>query len=220
MLGEYLRGEYGYLRSLTENQCLDARGEPIPWYTYPAIEQLSKWDFSGLDILEYGSGNSTLWWSKHARSVTSIESSREWCDRVSHKMPANCSMILSPVSVEKDDPGGVSDYVNMVDQLGTYDVIIIDGINKPKARFRCAIRALDHLNPGGLFIIDNSDWLPLSCQEIRDQGFIEIDFSGLGPLNDHSETTSFFFKEDFRIKPNSIEHPGHAIGGYPWNMDK
>jgi hypothetical protein len=32
----------GYTRSLVEHQCVDASGAPIPWYTYPAIEQLAK----------------------------------------------------------------------------------------------------------------------------------------------------------------------------------
>lgn len=60
--------EYGYLQSLINKQCLNRNSEPIPWYTYPAIEQLDKWDFSECDVLEYGSGNSTLWWARRART--------------------------------------------------------------------------------------------------------------------------------------------------------
>ena len=215
-----IKREYGYLRSLTENQCVNAGGEPIPWYTYPAIEQISKWDFSDCDILEYGCGNSTLWWAKQARSVTSIESAPEWYERVASKLPDNCEVILSPLDEDKEGLQQLNGYLETIDDLGFFDVIIIDGVNIPGGRLACTERALSHLKPGGLFIIDNSDWLPLTCQKMRDEGFFEIDFFGLGPLNDTAETTSLFFRKDFRIKPNSEVHPGNIIGGYPWNKDK
>lgn len=214
-----IKREYGYLRSLSENQCVNAAGEPIPWYTYPAIEQISKWDFSDCDILEYGSGNSTLWWAKHARSVTSIENVPEWHKLVASRLPDNCKLILSPLDEDKEGLEQLEGYLGTIDDLHSFDVIIIDGVNFPGARYASMVRALSHLKPGGLFIIDNSDWLPLTCQKMREEGFFEIDFSGLGPLNDSAETTSFFFRKDFRIKPNSNVHPGNATGGYPWNKD-
>jgi len=212
--------QQGYLRSLVENQCVDSHGNPIPWYNYPAIEQLSKWDFKECDILEYGSGNSTLWWMRRARSVTSIENSMEWCEYVSRQVTDNCRILLSTVDMDRDDETQIKNYVECIDPLGTFDVIIIDGVNKEGVRMKCARRALDHLKPGGLFIVDNSDWLPDTCKMIRDQGFIEMDFSGLGPLVVHAETSSFFFKPDIRIRPRTEIHPGFAIGGLKLNSDR
>ncbi len=205
--------EQGYLRSLVENKCVDCQGNPIPWYTYPAIEQLSSWDFKNCDVLEYGSGNSTLWWMARAKSVTSIENSTEWHEYVSRYVNKNCKMLLSPVDMDNDDERQIADYVGCVSKLGTFDVIIVDGVNKPGTRMECAKRALDHLNPGGLFIVDNSDWLPDTCKMMRDSGFLELDFKGLGPMNEYAESTSLFFKPDFKIKPRDDVHPGYAIGG-------
>jgi len=207
------RQNRGYMRSLIENKCVDSQGKPIPWYTYPAIEQLSSWDFGDCDVLEYGSGNSTLWWMNRAKSVTSIESSPPWYEYVSKAVKDNCTMLLSPVDMDTDDEKQLADYIQRVNQLGSFDVIIIDGVNKPGARMACTKEALSHLRPGGLFIVDNADWLPDTCKYMRDAGFMEIDFTGLSPLNTHAETTSIFFKADFRIKPKNQDHPGWAIGG-------
>lgn len=212
--------EHGYLRSLVEKKCVDAKGNPIPWYTYPAIEQLSSWNFQDCDVLGYGSGNSTLWWMNRARFVTSIEHSTEWHEYVSNQVKENCKMLLSPVDMESDDRKEIADYVGCVSKLGAFDIIIIDGVNKPGVRMECAQRALEHLKPGGLFIIDNSDWLPDSCKMMRNSGFLEIDFKGLGPMNEYAETTSLFFMPNFQIKPLNSVHPGYAIGGLQKNSEK
>jgi hypothetical protein len=211
--------EQGYLRSLVENKCVDSEGRPIPWYTYPAIEQLSTWDFMGCDVLEYGSGNSTLWWMGRAKSVTSIENSKEWYEYVSGQVSEKCTLLLSPVDMERDDQQQIDAYVACVNQLGKFDVIVIDGVDKTGVRKRCASQALSHLKPGGLFIVDNSDRLPETCKMMREAGFLEVDFSGLGPLNVYAETTSLFFRPDFQIKTRSDTHPGYSIGGLRRNSD-
>lgn len=215
-----IKREYGYLRSLVENKCVDSQGQPIPWYTYPAIEQLSKWDFKSCEILEYGSGNSTLWWMERAKSVTSIENSKDWYEYVSGQISEKCTLLLSLVDMDRDDESQIKDYVTCVNQLGKFDVIIIDGVNKTGVRMRCARRALEHLKPGGLFIVDNSDWLPETCKMMREAGFLEIDFSGLGALNIYAETTSLFFKSDFQIRTRTDTHPGYSIGGLHRNSDR
>jgi len=214
-----LKRDYGYLRSLIEGQCVNAHGEPIPWYTYAAIEQLSKWEFGDCDVLEYGCGNSTLWWAKHARSVTSIENSKDWYQRMASKVPDTCNLLLEPVDAERPDSRQLKRYVEAVDALGLFDVIVIDGVNYPGVRRRCTERGMAHLRAGGLVIVDNADWLPLTCQMMRDAGFFELDYCGLGPLNEFSETTSLFFRKDFRIRICQGTHPGHALGGQPRNMD-
>lgn len=46
--------EQGLAVSVEKQLPIDKNGEPIPWYTYPSIEYLSKIDFSNLNIFEYG----------------------------------------------------------------------------------------------------------------------------------------------------------------------
>lgn len=66
----------GYANSLRQGRPVDANDEALPWYTYPAIEQLAQYDFSHARILEYGAGYSTIYWGRRAHSVVSIEHDR------------------------------------------------------------------------------------------------------------------------------------------------
>ena len=84
----YLNGN-GYWRSIFTRRCEDRAGNPIPWLTYPAISLLSAFDFRDSTVLEFGSGNSTLWWAGRSRSVTSIETSIDWIARISKLNPPN-----------------------------------------------------------------------------------------------------------------------------------
>ena len=53
---EMLQKEFALERSIDEKLCLDKEGNPIPWYTYPAIEYLSQFDYQDKKIFEFGCG--------------------------------------------------------------------------------------------------------------------------------------------------------------------
>jgi hypothetical protein len=59
----------GHFRSSIASEALDARGKPLPWYTYPAIDFLADVDFSSQSVLEFGASQSTLWRSERAARV-------------------------------------------------------------------------------------------------------------------------------------------------------
>lgn len=206
----------GFIRSMKEGMCVAADGTPIPWYTYPAIEQLSKWDFSRLEVFEYGCGNSTRWWANRAKSVVSVENSREWHEKIlsSKSLPANVTPILSEISsVAAPDPSQIEKYVHAIDQYGDFDIIVIDGFSPDRTRLACTRVALAHLRKGGMIILDNADWHPESSKVLREAGFLEIDFCGIGPLNTTPETTSLFLSKEFTVTPLHAKHPGFLKGG-------
>jgi hypothetical protein len=63
------------------------------------IERHLKNDFS---MLEYGSGGSTLHFSTLVKKYYSIESDKEWVDRIIKEAPSNVNMVLSvPEASEK-----------------------------------------------------------------------------------------------------------------------
>ncbi|CAL1239032.1 class I SAM-dependent methyltransferase [Candidatus Methylocalor cossyra] len=205
---------HGYLRALREGMCVDAAGNPIPWYTYPAIEQLSKWDFSESEVFEYGCGNSTRWWAERAKRVVSVESSREWYNKIleSSTLPDNVQPILSPFE-EGDGEAARRAYIDAINAFAEFDIIVIDGVTADKTRLDCARAALNHLKKGGMIILDNADWHPQTSRLLREAGLLEIDYCGNGPLNTYTETTSLFLSEGFRVSPRNDIHPGYAIGG-------
>ena len=48
---EMWQKEFAIERSIDEKVCLDRDGNPIPWYTYPAIEYLSQFDYSFIVLI-------------------------------------------------------------------------------------------------------------------------------------------------------------------------
>jgi hypothetical protein len=73
---------------------------------------------------------------------------------------------------------------------------VIDGFD----RFKCAVRSLDHLKPGGAILLDNSDgyWGERGQYPIldlfRDNAFQRIDFFGFAPGVIRPHCTSLFFR--------------------------
>ena len=69
---EMWQKDFAIERSIDEKVCVDKDNNPIPWYTYPAIEYLSQFDYSNKEIFEYGCGYSSMFWANRAKKVTSI----------------------------------------------------------------------------------------------------------------------------------------------------
>jgi hypothetical protein len=180
----------GQWRSLREQRPVRADGSPIPWYTYPAIEYLSQFDFSGANVFEFGAGNSSMFWAQRARSVTSVESDPAWFERVKAGARANQTVLL-----RQDREGYVR---GLMEQDGTFDVVVIDG----KWRHACADAAVHKLREGGMIVFDNSDRFPELVSSLRGQGFFEVDFSGFGPMNNYPWTTSVFVHANCRLQRN------------------
>jgi hypothetical protein len=199
---------YGLLDTMIRREAVDSAGEAIPWYTYPATEFLTQLDFADKTIFEYGCGNSTLFWSRRARRVVSVEHEREWCDHVKRTLPDNCELIFANEPV---------DYISAVQKFDEmYDVIVVDG----QSRLSCAREAIARLRAGGFVILDNSDWFPASSEILRAAGLIEIDFYGVAPINDYTSTTSVYLDRRFALKPRHDRQPLPGIGSIPKDFDE
>ena len=155
-----------------------ADGDPLPWFTYPAIEYLSQFDFSGKRVFEYGAGNSSLFWAARAREVVAVESNGDGLQDIAAGQPdlqLNCMSVKRvTLNVSHGRKGSLMD---------RYRRTVADA---------CA--AICACVPGynGMIIIDNSDRHYKGCDLLREQGFLQIDFSGLSPVNRYASTTSIF----------------------------
>lgn len=179
----------------------DGSGQPIPWMTYPFIEFLKELDFADCTVFEFGSGSSTLFWAARAKSVTSVERSLAWFQKMKPLLPTNCSLTHQ---------GNESLYAQEIlkGEL-QYDIIVVDGA----VRFSCAQEALKRIKPEGIIILDNTEWYPQTAAMLRDDGFVQIDFSGLGPINAFSSCTSLFFKNPARLMRRRSQKDWHPVGG-------
>lgn len=182
LLVRILLVKHGHFRSVVNGVPVAASGEPLPWFTYPAIEYLKQFDFSDKRVFEYGAGNSSLFWAAHAREVVAVESDPQWFSKISGISPSNLHLNL-----HTDKQGYVSCITR---QEGSFDVIVIDG----RWRNDCVDTAIDRLGTGGIVIIDNSDRYSRACGLLRDGGYFQMDFNGFGPINGYAWTTSMFIK--------------------------
>ena len=191
--------EYGYLRSIRQKACVDKDGRPIPWYTYSSIEYLKQLDLSAKSVFEFGSGNSTLFWSKEVGKIVSVEHDQGWYNRLSDQVSDNVEYRLC---VEK------AEYLDSITTFEPFDIIIIDGV----FREQCAQRAIDRLKPGGFIILDNADWWVDAARFLREKDLIQIDFYGPGPLVPYTWCTSLFFSRSFQWQTKYVNQPTHGLG--------
>ena len=195
-----LRHDYGFVAATDAETPRDANGDWIPLFTYPCIEYVSQFDLRQKRVFEWGAGASTLYLMARAKTVTSIESDSNWFERMTKLKTANVEIILDmtdsyPFQIRKAE--------------GLFDVIIIDSADY---RFDCATEAIRKLAPGGMIILDNSDWYPKSAAELKNSGLIQVDFSGFKVTESHTSTTSVFLHREFNFATTISSQPAYCIG--------
>lgn len=142
--GKSLLGAHGYGRSLKHRAPVDAQGSPIPWMPYWITFLLRERLTGAHRVFEYGSGSSTAFFSRCAGSVQAVEHDREWYEKVRQDLPDNATITFA---------GDQETYVGAVGTAGTaWDVVVVDG----EFRVACVARALQHLSPGGVVVLDDS----------------------------------------------------------------
>lgn len=211
---EMWRKDFAIERTIDEKVCIDRDGNPIPWYTYPAIEYLSQFDMSDKEIFEFGCGNSSLFWADRAKKVTSIEDNPTWFQKWKE------NFIRDNLDIRWRDEG--EGYFNAIfEDNKKYDVIIVDG----KRRADCARTAAQALNPGGLIILDDSDRINTSKEYVdavnylKKADLLQVDFYGFCPMNNYTKTTSLFFSRDFRFQSLYTVQPINGWGNL-WSMGR
>lgn len=193
--------KYGYVHTKNSQKPVSANNEPLPWFTYPAIEYLAQFDLSNKSIFEWGSGNSSLFFAKRCKQITSIESDNEWYKYISSKSLSNQKILLREEAR----------FAETIDEFSSeFDLIIIDSLR----RYECALKSISHLNEGGLIILDNSDWHSKTSKFLReDCDLIEVDMHGFGPINAYSWTTSLYMRRSFRFPPKNDIQPVISTAG-------
>lgn len=112
-----------------------------PWIPFSAKHAIQNILTSDFTVWEIGSGFSTLWLAERVKKVISIESSKEWHDRLSH--------IISSESITNIDlrfewqAQRMADFSELQDE--TLDLLYIDG----GPRGLCLENGFMKVRPGG-----------------------------------------------------------------------
>lgn len=175
--------EQGWYISHFKKRPLNKYSEPIPWLTYPFMDFLSPRLTKEFNIFEFGSGNSTIFFSKRIRNIISIESNYKWYNEVKACLPSNAQIIYRESNNYADA---------ILDYKKSFDIVIIDGVN----RNECAKNTVNALKDNGVIILDNSnriEYLP-TFELFQSQGFKNIPFWGMAPGSSKLTCTTIFYR--------------------------
>ena len=191
LLGRYLVPyfeEIGWFNSIREQLPVDRNSNYIPWFTYPAIAFLQGRIQPDMEVFEYGSGTSTLWWAEKVSSVISCEHDIKWYSSIKTKIPFNAEILHYNLEVGGEYCKAILEYKNR------FNIIVIDG----RDRVNCAKNSPGALREDGVIIWDNVE--REKYQEgffyLIQNGFRRLDFEGLGPVGRNKWITSIFYRRD------------------------
>lgn len=140
-----------------------------PWIVPESLDHLKRIIQPDWKVFEWGSGGSTVFWSKHCQQVISIEHNSEWIMRTTElltKHDCKDNRTLHYVAGVLDANGQMhhlTSFRNYADailsfvHLEPYDLIYIDG--EASSRGWCLTHALSRVRQGGYLLLDNSNWL-------------------------------------------------------------
>ncbi len=201
-----------WLRSQREGYLLKA---PSPWITFDAIDFLRLYLKPYMQVFEYGSGGSTLFWLHEGADCISIEHDPQWFSVIRQYIVGRQSVdyrLVPPEPLEFKEPSinrNVADpysylssdanasgytfrrYVTQIDEFSDdyFDIVMIDG----RARPSCIMHSVRKVKPGGLIILDNADrsyYTERTHPFLRN--FTRLEYPGAVPVNDLFSRTDIY----------------------------
>jgi hypothetical protein len=180
--------DIGWFKAFESHSPVDGEGNPIPWVTYSFIDFIKERVRKQHTVFEFGSGNSTFFYTKYAGLVVSVEHDKDWFEKIVKSKPENSEMIFCELV-----KGG--DYCHMPVKLEEkFDIIIVDG----RDRVNCCKQAANALSANGVVVLDDSerDRYKPAVDFLINSGFKHLSFSGISPGLFYRKSTSVFYKSD------------------------
>ncbi|MBC7744343.1 MAG: FkbM family methyltransferase [Flavobacterium sp.] len=179
--------EIGWFKTIQSKSPVNETDDPIPWVTYSFIDFIKERINKQHAVFEFGSGNSTFFYSNLAGKVVSVEHDQAWFNKISASKPKNSVMIYC--ELQKD-----GDYCRApLSSKDKFNVIIVDG----RDRVNCCKQAIHALSTDGVIVLDDSEreFYDPAIQFLTNEGFKNIAFSGISPGLFYKKSTSVFYKD-------------------------
>ena len=167
----------------------------LPWIAFSAIEFLDSFVTDTMQVFEYGSGGSTLYFAKRTKSVISTEHNEQWMYRVEVSLAAsdlhNVELQYRPWNFQKCVDFDRSEYLNSM-PAGPFDIIVVDGPEGDGSpRVSCFQEAESKVRQGGIVIVDDSYGYTSLRKTSRARAWRE--FTGVGPSRRGVTSTDIYF---------------------------
>jgi predicted O-methyltransferase YrrM len=197
LAGHLLQHPGNVPRYITHN--LITRREPVelelPWFSYAAIDFLKRHLRKEMQVFEFGSGGSTLFFAQRCKSVTSVEDNARWCEIVAARLARrgikNVDVCYLPVVFTSEQAFAASDYLKAVRQSAV-DVIVVDGTDWTcNVRPICFRAAEEQIAPGGIIVVDDS-WRYRELRQANRAHRVKV-FESVGPGRFGITSTDVYF---------------------------
>lgn len=162
-----------------------------PWFTFDATRAIRRRLPSTARVYEFGAGNSTIYWARHATSVCSVESNPQWVQLLTSKL-AELALENVQVVAAVDQPGYVESIHSWPHEY--FDLIVVDG----DFRRECVLASIGHLKPGGMLVVDNTDWHWFRSEPLAGipPAWLRLAYPGYAPLIGHKSETTLFVRPE------------------------
>jgi predicted O-methyltransferase YrrM len=188
----------GYIAPYLSNYAL--RRSPleleIPWFSYSAIRFLDQFVKPGMLVYEYGSGGSTLYFSKFCARVVSIEDNWKWYERVTGVLRErgilNVDVRFTPTDLSSVALFQASGYPDSLPKE-LADIVVVDGseLDDVQVRPSCFAVAETRIKSGGVVIVDDS-WRYLQLRRHNHAKRVQT-CQSVGPARPGVTSTDLFF---------------------------
>lgn len=155
---------------------------PVPFIVLDAIRFLEGIVQPGMQVLEAGGGNSTLWFLERGMHVTTYEHDENWAGNVMWSIKFNPLRFHEKNIKMKVMQGAAATGDMSLIPDKSLDIVLIDCMNDFTRRNECVRVLMNKVKPGGWLILDNSDnpvnWLGAELLEGKEMHR----FSGFAPM--------------------------------------
>ena len=179
----------GWFKSFKDKLPMDAAGKPLPWFTYPSILFLNERLTKTMNVFEYGTGNSTLYFASRVQQIISVEHDQRWYDKYHPVLPNNVHSKFIEVDSIKVD------YSQAAKNAGIrFDILVIDG----RKRKECLMNSIDALSPGGIIILDDAERTEyeMGIRYLFENYFRMIPFWGIAPGMVELKCTAILYRKE------------------------
>ena len=192
---------------------VDENGNNIPWFSYSAVDFLQKYcqQHQNLQVFEFGSGSSTLFFQRKKYRTFSLETSKTWFNIITQKLSAlmsgawqenyfsNQNKINGAVVFLLENAYQNPNYYQFLPQnfnsKQQFDIILVDSLH----RLQCVLHSLEFLKPEGLLIVDDFERKNYHkiAQYLTEKNFYQQNFIDLAVGQLKIKNTAIFCKNKF-----------------------
>src|SRR5438270_5199052 len=167
----------------------------VPWFSYAAIDFLEDFLKPHMQVFEYGSGGSTIFFARRLKSVYSVEDNLRWFELVTRRLEEkelhNVTLKLCPFDFQRAQGFEHSEYLHAIPDE-RFDVIVVDGSEEwTQVRPACFEKAEARVKAGGIIIVDDS-WRYPDLRQNHHARSHRI-FQSVGPCRPGVTSTDIFF---------------------------